>query len=531
MILADILNIGRPAHGRRSHVTGSANRRCHNIGMPSVSGVFRSGVAILLVSFFLSGCSVLPTRYELPAAGELDCGTSLAALDADIDRYTHFDPALRRIPGQPLLRSNRFVASFASPDLQGEALQNWLQQMNALAREGYRTEFQRLPDDVKKQWQHRLAAQDVSGMLAQCSEVFLSKPDVDIALLSEQAQPLSNYSNAQRFWGVYPLTKRLAASSIEKYRTEMTDRVTHGKRQRFQQSTFYRVDSASPLGESPEIAALLRQHAPDLQVEKKSVADQLGAPVWRDEMSIELNTAAPHAYSYVTHIRYKQQVLMQLNYVFWFAARPKTSSFDLYGGDLDALVWRVTLNSQGKPVLYDSIHACGCYHLLFLPQGTAIDIRKIEGEKPLSFMLPPPHVASSTSNNYTTVRLKIDSGSHYLIDATLTNENANTSANDNTIAGAMDHADNQSTEFDRYTLQPYQQLLMLPTPVGHRSLFGEDGIIAQSSRLERFVLWPLGVPNAGAMRQAGTHAIAFIGERHFDDPWLLDQLGISFIEE
>ncbi len=531
MILAGILNIGRPTHGRRCHVIGSANRRCHNIGMQSVSGVFRSGVAILLVSFFLSGCSVLPTRYELPAAGELDCGARLAALDTDIDRYTHFDPALRRIPGQPLLRSNRFAASFASPDLQGEALQNWLQQMNSLARDGYLTEFQRLPDDVKKQWQHRLAAQDVSGMLAQCSEVFLSKPDVDIALLSEQAQPLSNYSNAQRFWGVYPLTKRLAASSIEKYRTEMTDRVTHGKRQRFQQSTFYRVDSASALGENPEITALLRQHAPDLQVEKKGVADQLGAPVWRDDMSIELNTEAPHAYSYVSYIRYKQQVLMQLNYVFWFAARPKTSSFDLYGGDLDALVWRVTLNSQGKPVLYDSIHACGCYHLLFLPQGTAIDIRKIEGEKPLSFMLPPPHVASSTSNNYTTVRLKIDSGTHYLIDATLTNENANTSANDNAIAGAMDHADNQSTEFDRYTLQPYQQLLMLPTPVGHRSLFGEDGIIAQSSRLERFVLWPLGVPNAGAMRQAGTHAIAFIGERHFDDPWLLDQLGISFIEE
>jgi len=38
------------------------------------------------------------------------------------------------------------------------------------------------------------------------------------------------------------------------------------------------------------------------------------------------------------------------------------------------------------------------------------------------------------------------------------------------------------------------------------------------------VLWPMGVASAGAMRQWGRHATAFIGRRHFDDPWLLDAL-------
>lgn len=510
----------------------SGQRRYEN-RIPAMITCLRVGLVLLLVSIFSTGCSLLPVRYELPAAGEFDCGKNLAALDTDIARYTHFDPALRRIPDQPLLRSNRFVASFASPELQGDNLRVWLQQMNALAQEGYATEFQRLPEAVKKQWQNRFPAHGMAGMLSQCSEAFLVQPTVDISLLSEQAQPLSNYSDAQRFWGIYPLTKRLAASSIEDYRTEMTERIRQGKHQRFNRSTFYSVDSTPQPTISPELAALLHQHAPALQVENNSVADQLGAPVWRDDSHIELNTQSPHAYTYISHVRYKQQEMLQLNYVFWFAARPKLSSFDLYGGDLDALVWRVTLNAQGKPMLYDSIHACGCYHILFLPQGTAIDISKIKGEQPLSFDMPSPQLVSSelsanpkqkgTSLNATTIRLKIDSGTHYLIDV----EKTKTSA----AYADSSKPTSQGTEVRRYTLQPYQQLLMLPTSTGYRSLFGDDGIVAQSSRLERFVLWPLGVPNAGAMRQAGTHAIAFIGERHFDDPWLLDQLGISFSEE
>ena len=56
-----------------------------------------------------------------------------------------------------------------------------------------------------------------------------------------------------------------------------------------------------------------------------------------------------------------------------------------------------------------------------------------------------------------------------------------------------------------------------------RSLFGPDGLVDESARAERFVLWPLGIPSAGAMREAGHHAIAFVGKRHFDDPDLIDR--------
>ncbi len=54
-------------------------------------------------------------------------------------------------------------------------------------------------------------------------------------------------------------------------------------------------------------------------------------------------------------------------------------------------------------------------------------------------------------------------------------------------------------------------------------MFGPDGIVAGTQRAERWVLWPMGIPQPGAMRQWGHHATAFIGRRHFDDPYLLER--------
>jgi hypothetical protein len=54
-------------------------------------------------------------------------------------------------------------------------------------------------------------------------------------------------------------------------------------------------------------------------------------------------------------------------------------------------------------------------------------------------------------------------------------------------------------------------------------MFRPDGIVPGSGRGERFWFWPMGVPEAGSMRQWGRHATAFVGRRHFDDPGLLER--------
>ncbi len=60
----------------------------------------------------------------------------------------------------------------------------------------------------------------------------------------------------------------------------------------------------------------------------------------------------------------------------------------------------------------------------------------------------------------------------------------------------------------------------------HFSPFNEMGLLPESERLERWVFWPMGIRSPGALRLFGTHAIAFIGRRHFDDPGLLEELGL-----
>ena len=76
----------------------------------------------------------------------------------------------------------------------------------------------------------------------------------------------------------------------------------------------------------------------------------------------------------------------------------------------------------------------------------------------------------------------------------------------------------------RYTFHPYDELRsMMRLEGGMRSAFGPDGLVPGSERLERFLFWPMGIASAGAMRQWGRHATAFVGRRHFDDADLLER--------
>jgi hypothetical protein len=58
-------------------------------------------------------------------------------------------------------------------------------------------------------------------------------------------------------------------------------------------------------------------------------------------------------------------------------------------------------------------------------------------------------------------------------------------------------------------------------------MFSQSSIIPGSARSERFILWPTGVLSPGAMRQWGRHAVAFVGKRHFDDPFFMDRMFVE----
>jgi len=251
-----------------------------------------------------------------------------------------------------------------------------------------------------------------------------------------------------------------------------------------------------PLLDRAQEQRLLAAFAPVLEVDTAGPYDRIGRPYWATRDRIEVDTAHPTVYRRLSHARLDGQVLVQLNYLFWFPERPRKGALDLLGGHLDGFIWRVTLGPDGRPWVYDAIHPCGCYHLFF-PTVRA-DIRM----PPASFEEGAfiPQVASALPPGRRML-LRLSSGAHQVLRLSTTGPAA---------------------DWTPYVRAWMADLRSLPWPGGgYRSLYRPDGLVAGSERRERFLLWPMGIASPGAMRQWGHHATAFIGRRHFDDPDLL----------
>ena len=224
--------------------------------------------------------------------------------------------------------------------------------------------------------------------------------------------------------------------------------------------------------------------------------------MWRTNAAApQIDTEHPVVYRHVSFTRFGGAILTQLNYSVWLPERPRHGRIDLEGGHLDGITWRVTLDRDGRPLLYDAMHNCGCYHLFYPTARVAL--REAESKSLQEPPLAPQRAPALVVPRGLGVRLA--AGTHYV-----------------QRVGVWDSA---PTETVTYTQEDADRLRSLPTSTGGRhSLYGEDGIVPGTQRTERFVLWPMGVPNPGEMRQWGHHAIAFVGRRHFDDADLVDSL-------
>jgi len=244
---------------------------------------------------------------------------------------------------------------------------------------------------------------------------------------------------------------------------------------------------------------LFDSFAPMFEIDVVTNDDQIGTVGWDNNDQAEIDVRAPKVYRYVSYTRIKENILLQLNYTIWFPSRPKTSTFDLLGGHLDGITWRVTLLPNGEPWLYDTMHNCGCYYLVFPTKNASI-------LKPTPSTDEPVLVPQGPLDFQPGLRpiLRITHGSHYI-------ERVHFESFPVTQAINYQHANSG-------------ELRSLKLDNGnYRSLYGQDGIIKSSQRNERYIFWPMGIPSPGAMRQWGHHAIAFVGRRHFDDARLFEK--------
>ena len=433
------------------------------------------------------------------------------------------------MPGFPYLRSTRFLAHFAAITLSADRRAQWLGFMMERDREG------RLVEAASLTARGVVPAMS-QAEIEQCGATLMAsdlRSDTALAALRSAVRVPDSYQGWKRALGLYPMTRLASAwgyagwqddylasftndfSPVERgfaiYATSLNGRLKRDEVASLL-SDARQNPLAIPVVSGGALEALLATHAPVWMVGQASSSDQIGTPIWdsgRDEGVIVVDQAAPAVFGRLSFTWFDGEILPQLVYAVWFPERPKTGPFDLTGGSLDAVIWRVTLALDGRPLVYDSIHACGCYHVFFpVPPVRRVPIPEDRDLRESAFV---PSAAPRLREAERLV-IRLQAGTHYVSGL------GTWGPADGALRGVVDAGLVIGTEV------PDQALRMAPTSDGHRrSLFGENGIIRQSRRLERWTLWPMGIKSPGAMRQWGTHATAFVGKRHFDDPFLIDR--------
>lgn len=429
-----------------------------------------------------------------------DCEEDFFALKLALKDAGIHDAQAKTLADHPHLGVDRWLA-FLQPQADTPAQQQqWIRLATNKAWQNLSVMIQRLPDDAGV-----FNPVSANALLETCLPVLAARTDFSAL---PQADIEDSYSTWLRVAGIYPLTAWLATGSIEGYHEEMSARFVDPAPAAKQQyapaasasqpkvpapAEFADNPLAIPLPDANQQQVLFQHYAPVLALTDTQAWNRPGHVALGSDGKPDINSAEPVSYTWTSWTRYQGKNLLQLNYQFWFSQRPKTGFFDGYGGDLDGLIWRVTLKQDGGVLFYDSIHPCGCYHKIY-PVDPSLKQADIEGDKPVFY---PARVADAREQR---ISLLLAPDTHYLVRVS-------------TVDGALPTTS--------YSFSDADNLRALPQADGEvGSLFNAKGLVPASKRGERFYLWPMGVPSAGAMRQPGEHAIAFKGRRHFDDPAL-----------
>lgn len=481
-----------------------------------------SGIIFVLVIFFTGCANLQQTHSKVETNSQLarldSCEKFYHALDESVLAENIRDTQTSSIAGSAFLDVNRFLVSYKNELNNADKRDFWLKIVAGLNRKKRELEWANLSVSAKNTIQQRFLRQSsFDKRLSSCSNEYLKRLTThDKNTLIQQANVEDDYSTAMRIFGIYPLSSLAVKNRINKHHAvtrEIFNKPLHqlnidGKLQRYIPD--YKplafegsIKQENPLGipfiPTTVLNELFERYAPVLEIDEASDADKIGKIELNDSNSPFVNKNQPVVYTLLSYTRFNGKTLAQLNYIFWFPERPAEKSMDIYAGKFDGITWRVTLDENLQPIMFDSDHNCGCYHKFYATKRLAFNLESALKEK------EPPFLAQNnlyTDNNKPWV-IRISSGSHYIQRVYQQKR--------------FDHAANF------YTVKSYDELRSLNGIKLNRNLFASNGILTESKRAERFLLWPMGIPSAGAMRQWGHHAIAFVGKRYFDEPYLLDK--------
>jgi hypothetical protein len=486
--------------------------------------------SIFLISFLLllTGCTSFPAQRISQSFERLEeCQSFLMALDEAVDRSGVRDAASYPIPGFPYLRVNRFLLLLKDKINIQEGREQWSLWMQKLDLEAREKEISNLPKDLVSSfpYEHGVAPtrEQLYERVKSCSnrlfEQDQTRPDL-YGTLKPLVEVPDEYSFVMRAMGLYPLVAIPVAVLTDNsrkrirawYETNLEDLPVDGRLRSYtpaktsflsQEEIQVIIDSSkeNPLGvplpdENPG-KKIVEHFAPVFIQDVSAPYDRVGRLVWNGECP-DVDQEKPAVYYYFSNAFLKGKPILQINYVIWYSERAGQRAPSIERGRLDGLTLRVSLDDHGKPFMVDVVNDCGCYHF-FAPEKGRVD-RIIS--KPLRFdPFIPQWLPDILPGQRFGVRL--NSGWHQV----------------QRLVSAKDFP-----EPIPYELVPYDVLEVLPHEDGRtESIFNSKGIAKCSERIERFILFSMGIPKIGSMRQRGHHAIELIGRAQFDDPTLFDE--------
>jgi hypothetical protein len=480
------------------------------------------------IFIFLLGCAPFlakptPLSFEKPE----QCRDFLNRLDEVVEEAGVKDASNVPIPGFPYLRTNRFITSLKK-DLKDDGQKGewllWMQQLDLLSR---KKELSNLPDkailsldfeDGRKADREWLYAQVKS-----CSSKLLSHEQVRsdfYSTLFPLVHVPGEYSCLRRTVGLYPLvaipvavlTERSIKKIRKRFDTDLKDLPIDGQLRTFipeKRASLSEKEVREILGESKknlmgvplpnndQEEKLVWSFAPVFIQDVAAAYDRLGQVVWKGDR-VDIDLEKPTVYYYTSQAFLRGEPILQINYVIWYSERAGERSPSIELGHLDGLTVRVSLDGEGKVFMVDVVSDCGCYHF-FSPDKARVE--RIQS-RPLSFEpIVPEWLPAIPSEERLGIR--VNSGWHQV----------------QRLMAVKEFPDPIP-----YALVRYDVLEALARENGRaESIFSSKGIVKGSERVERFILFSMGIPSVGSMRQRGHHAIELIGKDYFDNPYLFDE--------
>ncbi|MGD8286460.1 MAG: hypothetical protein PVG08_20260 [Desulfobacterales bacterium] len=478
-----------------------------------------------LLVFVLAGCAMLPLPTRSDRIGETgslgSCADFFASLDKRTEEAGVIDPGVFRVKNYPYLRVNRFIASFREEIDEKAAFSVWVDRMQALDQDARKHEIANLPSSAVAAIDSINHRAGLYSRVVTCGDLLKAADFQSVKQREElikNASVSDDYIALRRVLGIYPLTRLFVSLGVSNWHAEAQrsfslepptnwQTIRYVPAQKIDKSSLRRIvvptkrDALGiPVHSPEEREALFRMHAPVWEIQIQGDYDRIGAPIWTGQGNLDINTDQPLTYTLLSFTRFGEEILTQLNYIIWFPSRPKEGVLDIYGGLLDGLNYRVTLDHNEEPLIYETMHNCGCYYKAYPTKRLQVREKSDYAEPPLIFKAPEVDL----SEHFMTVTMA--SRMHY-----------------------VQHLYPSSRELQPtmavYSFADYNQLRsLIYSRDDRRSMFSQNSIAPGSERLERFILWPTGVLSPGAMRQWGRHAVAFVGRRHFDDPFFMNRM-------